>query len=123
MVNFRPTTSVQFSPVVDRNGAYGCPLGSLANEIADHDEDSRRAIAMHFDTWHLLFIDALDELKRREILRPDADSHSLANGLLAALQGGYLLAKTTRDVRPMQAALDMAIAQVRSHATENDAAV
>ena len=78
---------------------------------------------MHFDTWHLLFIDALDELKRREILRPDADSHSLANGLLAALQGGYLLAKTTRDVRPMQAALDMAIAQVRSHATENDAAV
>jgi AcrR family transcriptional regulator len=103
-----------------RNGAYGCPLGALANEIADHDEDARRTIATHFDTWLQLLIDAIDELKRRDALRPDADSHALATGLLAALQGGYLLAKTARDVRPMRVVLDMAIAQVRTHATEKD---
>lgn len=43
----------------------------------------------------------------------------MASGLLAAVQGGYLLAKTARNVRPMQAALEMAIALVRAHTTEN----
>ena len=43
----------------------------------------------------------------------------MATGLLAALQGGYLLAKTARDVRPMRVVLDMAIAQVRAYSTES----
>ncbi|MFD5329594.1 TetR/AcrR family transcriptional regulator [Streptomyces sp. NPDC127092] len=96
-----------------RDGAYGCPLGSLANEIADHNEDARRAIAAHFD-------DAVERLKTRSVLRSDADSRALAIGLLSALQGGYLLAKASRDVYPMRAALDMAIAQLRAYATETD---
>ena len=103
-----------------RNGAYGCPLGSLANEIADHNEDARRAIAAHFDEWLEMLIDAVERLKTRGVLRSDADSRALASGLLSALQGGYLLAKASRDVYPMRAALDMAIAQLRAYATETD---
>ncbi len=101
-----------------RDGAYGCPLGALANEIADHDEDTRKIIAAHFDAWLQLLTDAIEELKKRDALSPHADSHALATGLLAALQGGYLLAKTARDIRPMRVVLDMAIAQVRGHSTE-----
>ena len=103
-----------------RDGAYGCPLGSMANEIADHDEDTRRIIATHFDEWLQLLIDAMDRLKTRGVLRADADSRALARGLLAALQGGYLLAKTARDVNLMRVALDMAIAQIRAFSTESD---
>ena len=103
-----------------RNGAYGCPLGSLANEIADHNEDARRAIAAHFDEWLEMLIDAVERLKTRGVLRSDADSRALASGLLSALQGGYLLAKASRDVYPMRAALDMAIAQLGAYATETD---
>jgi hypothetical protein len=33
----------------------------------------------------------------------------LAAGLLAAVQGGYLLAQTSRDVTPMASAIDMAL--------------
>jgi hypothetical protein len=33
----------------------------------------------------------------------------LATGIMAAVQGGYLLARTSRDVGPMAAAVDMAI--------------
>jgi hypothetical protein len=33
---------------------------------------------------------------------------------MAALQGGYLLAQTARDVRPMEVALDMALDHVRT---------
>ena len=103
-----------------RDGAYGCPLGSIANEIADHDEDTRRIIATHFDEWLQMLIDAIDRLRTIGILRADADSRALASGLLAALQGGYLLAKTARDVNLMRVALDMAIAQVRAFSVESN---
>jgi TetR/AcrR family transcriptional repressor of nem operon len=102
-----------------RDGAYGCPLGSMANEIADQDEDLRRTIATHFNEWLQLLVDAIDRLKTRGVLRADADSRALASGLLAALQGGYLLAKTARDVNLMRVAVDMAIAQVRAFAAES----
>ena len=103
-----------------RDGAYGCPLGSMANEIADHDEDSRRIIATHFDEWLQMLTDTMDRLKTRGALRADADSRALASGLLAALQGGYLLAKTARDVNLMRVAVDMAIAQIRAFSTQSD---
>lgn len=103
-----------------RNGAYGCPLGGLANEIADQDENARLTLATYFETWLQLLIDAIDGLKQRNVLRADADSRALATGLLGALQGGYLLAKTARDVRPMRVVLDMAIGQVRAYAMEMD---
>jgi hypothetical protein len=34
-------------------------------------------------------------------------------GLLAAVQGGYLLAQASGDVAPMAAAIDMALAHLR----------
>jgi TetR/AcrR family transcriptional regulator, transcriptional repressor for nem operon len=102
-----------------RDGAYGCPLGSMANEIADHDEDTRRTIATHFDEWLQMLIDAIDRLRTIGALRADADPRALASGLLAALQGGYLLAKTARDVNLMRVAVDMAIAQIRAFSTES----
>ena len=103
-----------------RDGAYGCPLGSIANEIADHDEDTRRIIANHFDEWLQIIVDTIDRLKARGVLRGDADPRALAGGLLVALQGGYLLAKTSRDVSLMRVAVDMAIAQIRAFSTASD---
>ncbi len=103
-----------------RDGAYGCPLGSIAYEIADHDEDTRRIIANHFDEWLQIIVDTIDRLKARGVLRGDADPRALAGGLLAALQGGYLLAKTSRDVSLMRVAVDMAIAQIRAFSTASD---
>ena len=41
-------------------------------------------------------------------LGPDADPGP-AVALMAALQGGYLLASTARDVGPMEIALDLAL--------------
>ena len=105
-----------------RDGAYGCPLGSMANEIADQDEDSRRIIAAYFDEWLQLLVDTFDRLRALGVLRADADSRSLASGTLAALQGGYLLAKTARDVNLMRVAVNMAIAQIRTFSVESDSA-
>jgi len=104
-----------------RNGAYGCELGSLASELADQDEAARLTLNDHFHTWQGLLTAGLARMVEAGVLRPDADPEVLATGLMAALQGGYLLAQTARDVGPMQIALDMAVAHVKSFAAASDA--
>jgi hypothetical protein len=47
-------------------------------------------------------------------LSRDADVDALAVGLMAAVQGGYLLSQTRRDGRAMAMALDMALHSVRA---------
>ncbi|MFJ9351012.1 TetR/AcrR family transcriptional regulator [Streptomyces sp. NPDC101237] len=105
-----------------RNGAYGCPLGSLAGELADQDEEARDAVARHFGTWEGLLVAGLERMKDSGVLRVDADAEELATGLMAALQGGYLLAQTVRDVKPMRIALDMAIGHVKAYAAPTEGA-
>jgi hypothetical protein len=51
------------------------------------------------------------------VLVADVDVKSLATGLLAAVEGGYLLSQTGRDPRLMQSALNMAIGHVASFRT------
>lgn len=97
-----------------RNGAYGCRLGSLASELSDQNERARSALAGHFETWQGLLTDGLRRMRDAGKLRPDADPERLAVGLMGALQGGYLLAQTEHDVKPMRIALDMAIDHIRS---------
>jgi AcrR family transcriptional regulator len=97
-----------------RNGAYGCRLGSLASELSDQNERARSALAGHFETWQGLITDGLRRMRDAGKLRPDADPERLAIGLMGALQGGYLLAQTEHDVKPMRIALDMAIDHIRS---------
>ena len=90
--------------------------GSHGDRAHVHDEAGHRGL------HHLMGHYSIEELKKRGVLTASADAHALATGLLAALQGGYLLAKTARDVRPMRVVLDMAIAQVRAYSTESNSA-
>jgi TetR/AcrR family transcriptional repressor of nem operon len=97
-----------------QNGAYGCVLGSMAAEVSDHDDEARETLAATFRRWEQLLADGLRRMQDSGKLRPDADADALATGLIAALQGGYLLAQTAGDVRPMEVALDMALDHVRT---------
>jgi AcrR family transcriptional regulator len=91
-------------------GRYGCVLGSLANEVADQDAIARTQLHDLFAAWQEL----LDDLRFQKagLVPPEADVSQLAAGLLAAVQGGYLLAQTARDVAPMASAIDMALAHL-----------
>jgi AcrR family transcriptional regulator len=99
--------------LVERNalqhGRYGCSLGSLANEFSDQDADARAKLDELFTAWEELFEGVLDRFQRDGVIPADADVTQLATGIMAAVQGGYLLAQTSRDVGPMAAAVDMAI--------------
>jgi TetR/AcrR family transcriptional repressor of nem operon len=99
-----------------RSFVGGCPMGSLASELADADEEARAALAAGFTRWDAAIRDGLRALHRRGQLRPEADPDALALGTLAALQGGLLLSQAMRDVAPLEAALDIAIGCICSFA-------
>ena len=109
--------------VTVRNGAHGCALGSLAAELADVDEDARVLLASLFQAWERLFVDGFVRMKNRGVLREESDEEVLATAMIAALQGGYLLAQTTHDPKPMRVALDMALDYVRSFQVRSTAGV
>lgn len=96
-------------------GVGGCPLGSLASELADQSEDLRELLAHCFETWESYLIDGMCAMRDRGELSPGTDPRDLATAVMAAVQGGLLLAQTTRDARPLELALDMAIDHVARH--------
>lgn len=100
--------------VASARGAHGCPIGSLASEIAGRSETARQDLDHGFATWQGKFSLGLQRMQRSGELDPAAVPEDLAAGLMAAVQGGYLLSKTTRDERSMAIALDMALDSIRS---------
>lgn len=105
-----------------REGRYGCPLGSLANEVSDQDSVAREKLHDLFMAWEELFEDLLRRFQQEGVIPRDTDVAQLATGFVAAVQGGYLLAQTSRDVTPMASAIDMAIAHLTLLAREQDEA-
>jgi TetR/AcrR family transcriptional repressor of nem operon len=84
----------------------GCPIGSLGSELAETDPEARAQIAEGFRRWEATIQSGLQEMHARGRLAADADPDTLALALLAALQGGLLLAQIERDTKPLEAALD-----------------
>ncbi len=88
---------------------FGCPLGSLAGELSCRSEQSRLALAAALTTWESYLCAALRRIQENGEIDADADPAMLATGLLAALEGGLLLAQTTLDPTRLERALDAAL--------------
>ena len=95
------------------DGKYGCPLGSLASEVSDQDPIARQTLQELFGAWQELFRDLLERFQNNGLVSADVDVPRLATSFVAAVQGGYLLAQTSRDVAPMATAIDMSLAHLQ----------
>jgi AcrR family transcriptional regulator len=98
------------------NGQHGCPIGSLAGEAAASDPQLRADIAAYFETWRAYLRDGIARMRTAGLLRRRADPGALATSMLAAIQGGLVLAQARGDLSPLGDALDAAIAGLRSYA-------
>ena len=98
-----------------RARAKGCPLGSLASELANESESARKRLAAGFEIWSDCIEHGLTKMRDRGALAASANPHELAVALLSAVQGGLLLSKTTQTIRPLEISIDMAIAHVARH--------
>jgi AcrR family transcriptional regulator len=98
---------------VDRQARGGCPIGSLAGQLAERDTGARVAIATGFERWETHLRDGLTRMKARGKLRKDADPAALATATMASIQGGLVLTQVRRDPQQLRIALDAARANLR----------
>lgn len=104
--------------VVAMNGAAvtfgGCPIGGLATEVAGVDEPARTVAAGAFESWRSQLADGLARMQSAGELPAGASPTDLSWALLAAIQGGLLLSQATQQIRPLELALDHAIAAIET---------
>ncbi|MBV9414184.1 MAG: TetR/AcrR family transcriptional regulator [Solirubrobacterales bacterium] len=104
--------------IVEDNGARGgCPIGTLAAALSDTDEGLRTSLSEAFTAWSDAIRGALARLRENGLISPDADLGALTTITLSAIQGGLLLAKTSRDADQLRTVLAGAIAQLKAHDT------
>jgi TetR/AcrR family transcriptional repressor of nem operon len=92
----------------------GCELGSLAGQLAESSPQTRGHLADGYDRWLDQFRHDLRAMRDQGLLRRDADPDALANTMLAAMQGGVLLAQTLRRSEPLRDSLDAALSHLES---------
>ena len=100
--------------VESRGARGGCPIGTLASALADTDEGLRTNLNDAFRAWSDAIRGALLRLRDSGLLVDDANLDRLTTIMLSAIEGGLLLAKTSRDPGALRIALDGAIAQLRA---------
>jgi TetR/AcrR family transcriptional repressor of nem operon len=91
-------------------GVGGCPLGSLGSQLAESDPQARALVAAGFGRWSAAISDGLRALHAAGHLPAGINPDDLAVTLLAAVQGGLLLAQVQRDTRPLETAVDTILA-------------
>jgi TetR/AcrR family transcriptional repressor of nem operon len=108
---------VQLCDAAGRIG--GCPIGSLANELASHSENHRRALAAHFDHWAAQIEDGLLRMQANGSLGPALGPKTLSITFLTAIQGGLLLAKLQRSSTALATALDEIIRSIEFNSRQS----
>ena len=89
--------------------AGGCPIGSMANELAEIDPLARAQLARSFAQWENVIHDGLTVIATRGELPDGTDIDQVALAMLAAIQGGLLLSQVRRNTAPLEAAVDTMI--------------
>ncbi len=88
---------------------YGCPLGRLALEIDPENRPAHALIAENFQGWIGAVRECLERMQDR--LPSAVDLEALATYVLAVMEGGVMLSRSSRSVKPF----DHAVSQLRRH--------
>jgi AcrR family transcriptional regulator len=85
--------------LVETDYADACPIATVALEVSSTSEPLREACADVFDGW---LDSAAERLAGAGIAEPRA--HELAIGMVAALEGAFVLARAQRSTEPLAVA-------------------
>lgn len=108
-------TLAGFIAEYEQQGLPGCPIGSLASEVAERNDGARLRVAAAFDTWEGLVSGALGRMRERGELRADASPDVLATALLASIEGGLLLSQARKHPASLRIAIAAGLAHVKSY--------
>jgi TetR/AcrR family transcriptional regulator, transcriptional repressor for nem operon len=90
--------------LVETDGIYGCPVGSLALELHAPDPTIRDQLGAYFTAWTDAIHECLIEAGSR--LRGSVDRLGLAEFVLTTMEGAVMQARTFRDVGYFDRAVD-----------------
>ncbi|GLZ50498.1 TetR/AcrR family transcriptional regulator [Actinomycetospora sp. NBRC 106378] len=99
----------------DGGGPFPCPLGVFSSQV-ETDERWHARQAAAFTAWQDRLAALLARGQRAGRVDPTRDADALAVGVLAALQGGLMLARLHRDLHVLELALAAAVDHVRVRA-------
>ena len=91
-----------------RQARGGCPIGSLAGQLAERDPLARAAIADGLERWETHLQQGLQRMQAAGRLRQSANPAKMATATMASLQGGLLLTQVRRDPQQLRIALNAA---------------
>jgi TetR/AcrR family transcriptional regulator, transcriptional repressor for nem operon len=89
--------------IVQTDCQYGCPLGRLALEIDPENRPAHALIDENFRGWIGAIRDCLEDSKTH--LPPPTDLDALATMVLAVMEGGVMLSRSSRSVEPFDRAV------------------
>jgi AcrR family transcriptional regulator len=95
--------------LVETDYADACPIETVALEVASTNETLRLATAEVFASWTRA---AVARFQAAGV--PPDGAEDLALGVIALLEGAFVLARAAKDVRPMAAAGEAAVALYRA---------
>jgi TetR/AcrR family transcriptional repressor of nem operon len=106
----------RFLDVLARDPLKGCRVGRVAVESSIENEELRAPVTAWFEYLEGKLTEAFDEASAAGQIGAHVDPDGLALTVLAAVQGGYLLARAHADPGAMRRALAGAMALIESSA-------
>src|SRR5262245_2885875 len=93
----------------------GCPIGTVGNEVTEHDELIRQDVSLIFEVVKNKFAAFFIREKAKGSLSEGTNEEQLANFCVATLQGAMLLGKVQRSSRPVEATIREVLDQLRRY--------
>jgi TetR/AcrR family transcriptional repressor of nem operon len=97
----------------------GCPIGSIAAEMAGHDDAARHDLAVSFGRWRDDLAAVFRRMRDNGEVHAGADPDQLATTTLATVQGALLLGKVHRSADPLRVTLDTLHRWLRAEAAQS----
>ena len=100
----------------DGGGPFACPLGVFSSQV-DDDPRWRERQAAAFSQWQERLTELLARGQETGGVDPARDPADMAVAVLAAVQGGLMLARLHRDLHVLDLALAAAVDLVRTRSS------
>jgi len=84
----------------------GCPLGNLLQEALNDDKDFAKILTQILDNWKNMFLAILQKADKNGELKENIEIEKCATFIIAALEGAYLIAKKSKDLKDYEDSMD-----------------
>ena len=106
-----------FTAGFEQMGMPGCPIGTLATEVAGRNEEARVQAAAGFDAWERLLADVLERMRQRRGTARGRPARHAGHRVAGQHRGRMVLSQARQDMTSLRVAVETGLAHVRTYAS------